>query len=117
MFLDELRTICHTLPGTTEDIKWESDLCFNIGGKMYCVASLEIPTTISLKVKDEEFEEISSRPDFQPAPYLARYHWVMLKSPEKLSRKELEKLIRDSYQMIKSKLPGKILSQLGLDKS
>ncbi|HEX4850597.1 MAG TPA: MmcQ/YjbR family DNA-binding protein [Puia sp.] len=116
MFLDELRNICHALPGTTEDIKWESDLCFNIGGKMYCVASLEIPTNISLKVKDEEFDEISNRPGFQPAPYLARYHWVLLRTPEKLSKKELEGFVQESYQLIKSKLPRKIISQLGLDK-
>lgn len=117
MFLDELRNICHALPGTTEDIKWENDLCFNIGGKMFCVASLEMPTTISLKVSDEEFEEISSSPGFQPAPYLARYHWVLLTSPENISKKKLEGLVRQSYELIKSKLPGKILRQLGLDKS
>ncbi|PWT73613.1 MAG: hypothetical protein C5B59_13125 [Bacteroidetes bacterium] len=108
MFLDEVRNIRHALPSTTEEIKWESDLCFNIGEKMYGMTSLETPSAISMKVKGEEFEEISSRSDSEPAaPYLARYHWVLIKSPQKLSREELEALVRQSYELIKSRLPEK----------
>ena len=41
MDIEKLRAICKALPAVTEDIKWEHDLVFSIGGKMFCVASPE----------------------------------------------------------------------------
>jgi predicted DNA-binding protein (MmcQ/YjbR family) len=62
MNIEDIQTICRALPGVTEDIKWEHDLVFSIGGKMFCVVGLdESPTSASFKITDEEFEEMSSR--------------------------------------------------------
>jgi predicted DNA-binding protein (MmcQ/YjbR family) len=62
MHIEDIQTICRALPGVTEDIKWEHDLVFSIGGKMFCVVGLdESPTSASFKITDEEFEEMSSR--------------------------------------------------------
>jgi predicted DNA-binding protein (MmcQ/YjbR family) len=27
--------LCRSLPGVTEDVKWENDLIFSVGGKMF----------------------------------------------------------------------------------
>ena len=35
MTIEGLRSICRSLPGITEDVKWGSDLCFLVGGKMF----------------------------------------------------------------------------------
>lgn len=115
MHLEDLQTLCKTLKGVTEDIKWEHDLCFCVGGKMFLVTSLdEIPCSASFKVHDEEFEHWCSREGFIPAPYLARYKWVYVDDIKRMNRKEWEKAINDSYRLISAKLPVKIKKELGL---
>lgn len=104
------------MPGVTEDIKWEHDLVFSIGGKMFCVIGLDqSPTTASFKVTDEEFEELSNSPGFKPAPYVAKYKWVLIDDINKMKKKDWEKYIRQSYTLVRDKLPTKIKKQLGLN--
>jgi len=112
MDIEEIRTYCKTLPHVTEDVKWGNDLCFEIGRKMFCVASLSGDLSVSFKVKDEEFEELSNKQGFMPAPYVARYKWVLVKDTSKIRWKELQHYIQQSYQLVKSKLPKKVLKQL-----
>ncbi|GAA4299218.1 MmcQ/YjbR family DNA-binding protein [Nibribacter koreensis] len=114
MDLESLRAFCLSLPAVTEDVKWEHDLCFSIGGKMFCVASLEAPLSFSFKVNPEDFQELSVKPGLTPAPYLARYHWILASEGHPLSKAEVETRVRDSYEMIKSKLPKKALKEAGL---
>jgi predicted DNA-binding protein (MmcQ/YjbR family) len=114
MNIEELRTFCLKLPKVTEDIKWGADLCFCIGEKMFCVTNLEQPSGISFKVTDEEFDELSVRDGFMPAPYVARYKWVYLKDVSKVKKKELEGYIKQSYELVKDKLPAKTKKSLGL---
>ena len=111
MDIESIRDFCNTLPFVTEDIKWGNDLCFSIGNKMFCVATLTTPTRISIKVRDEEFEELSNI-GIMPAPYVARYKWILVTDMGKFSNKEWEHYIRQSYELVKSKLPNKILNQL-----
>ena len=83
MVIDEIRKYCHTLAAVTEDVKWGNDLCFSIGGKMFCVTSLTEPFGISFKAKDDEFDELSNSQGFIPAPYVARNKWVLLQDAGK----------------------------------
>ena len=114
MTIDELRAICKQLPAVTEDIKWGADLCFCIGEKMFCVTGLEGPLQISLKVTDEEFEELSVSKDIIPAPYVARYKWVLIQNEKRFSKKEWQHYIHQSYQLVKDKLPAKIKKKLAV---
>ena len=81
---------------------------------MFCAASLEPPFTCSFKVKDEEFEELSNQNGFMPAPYIAKAKWVLVTDPYKLSKKEWEKYIKQSYELIKIKLTKKLRQKLGI---
>lgn len=54
-------------------MKLGNDLCFLIWNKMYCVAGLEPPLTVSFKVQPEEFIELTNKNGIIPPPYLARY--------------------------------------------
>ncbi|MEO7992277.1 MAG: MmcQ/YjbR family DNA-binding protein [Chryseolinea sp.] len=115
MNIENIQTICRAMPGTTEDIKWEHDLCFSIGGKMFCVVGLDqSPTSASFKVKDEEFEDICNRPGFKPAPYVAKYKWVYIEDIRKMKENEWKKYIKQSYGLVKDKLSTKLKKQLGL---
>lgn len=115
MTIEDIQAICEQLPGVTKDIKWGHDLCFNIGDKMFLVVGLDnLPISSSFKVPEEEFEEITNRDGFKPAPYVARYKWVLIDDINRLPKKELERYIRQSYELIRAKLPKKKLNQLGI---
>ncbi len=114
MTLEDFRTLCLSLPHATEDIKWGNDLVFSIGGKMFCATGLDqTPTSASFKVTDEEFDEMCSRSGFMPAPYLARYKWVAVDDISRISLAEWKKHIRQSYGLVKEKLPAKTKKLLG----
>jgi predicted DNA-binding protein (MmcQ/YjbR family) len=112
MNIESLRQYCNSLPHVTEDIKWGHDLCFSIGGKMFCVSGMENPLSASFKVQDEEFEEMASRPGMEPAPYVARYKWVLVTGAGSLSDKDWKHYIRQSYELVKGKLPKKVQAEL-----
>lgn len=114
MDIEILRSICLKLEGATEDIKWGNDLCFCIAEKMFCVAGLLPPLQISFKVKDEEFEELINKQGIVPAPYVARYKWILIEDVNTFSKKQWEHYIRQSYELIKSKLSKKQLNKFNL---
>ena len=114
MNIEDIRSYCLGLPGVTEDIKWGNDLCFCIAEKMFCATRLKGPLQVSFKVTDEEFDEVSNSDGFVPAPYVARYKWVLLEDPSKVSKKKLLAYITQSYELVKMKLPGKALKKYGL---
>lgn len=116
MNIEEIQNICRAMPAVTEDIKWEHDLVFSIGGKMFCVIGLDqSPTTASFKVTDEEFEEMCNRPGFKPAPYVAKYKWVFIEDISKMKKTEWKQYLKQSYELVKDKLSNKLKKQLGLD--
>jgi len=106
MTIEALRKICRSLPDVTEDVKWGSDLCFSVAKKMFVVVNLEPPHQIGFKCTPETFGELIERPGIIPAPYMARNMWVQEQSlGETLPRRELEALVRTSYDLVVAKLP------------
>jgi predicted DNA-binding protein (MmcQ/YjbR family) len=106
MNIEQLRKICIAFPGATEQIQWEDDLVFKVGGKMFAVARLE-PARVWLTVKadPEAFAELTERPGIIPAPYLARAKWIAVESPDALPHTEVADLLRKSYELVCAKLP------------
>ena len=101
--------------GVTEDVKWQTNLCFCIGGKIFCIANLDPPHTFSFKVTDEEYEELIESDGFSPAPYLAKAKWVLVTDSSALSKEKLKNFLYRSYEMKKAKLTKKNRKELGLD--
>ena len=105
-------------PGVASGIKWEDDLVFTVAGKMFCVLCGSGPAgdaavgRISFKVEDARFLELTERPGFVPAPYLARAHWVQVAKPQSLPAGELRDLLRRSYELVRAKLPKKTQREL-----
>jgi predicted DNA-binding protein (MmcQ/YjbR family) len=50
----------------------------------------------------------------RPAPYVARYKWVLVEEVGSLSRKEWEHYVRQSYDLVRARLPKKLARQHGL---
>ena len=81
---------------------------------MFCVAGLDAPFKCSFKVKDEDYEELSNRDGFMPAPYMARAKWVLVTNPSRLNKKEWEAHIKQSYGLVAAKLTKKERALLGI---
>ena len=119
MTLDQIRRICLSFPGATEDIKWGQDLCFSVGGKMFAAMNSEPPYSIGFKCGPETFAELTERDGIIPAPYLARAGWVQEEElGSAISAAEFEQLLRASYDLVvdrlpKSKRPGIAVANAG----
>ena len=106
MKIDAIRKYCLAFPDTTENLQWGDDLCFKIRRKLFTVVGLG-NSTLTFKCTPETFAELIERPDIHPAPYVGRYHWVMLGRLDALADNELKDLIRQSYEMVEASAPGK----------
>jgi predicted DNA-binding protein (MmcQ/YjbR family) len=104
--VDWIRSYCLSFPQSTEDIQWGNDLLFRIGGKIFAGIDLE-SFNLAFKCTPEEFAELIEIDGIIPAPYTARYHWVSIQKPGALRKSEIERLIKQSYEMVCSKLPKK----------
>ena len=106
MKVDAIREFCLAFPHATENLQWGDDLCFKIRGKIFVIVGLDNPR-LCLKCTPETFAELIEREDIRPAPYVGRYKWVMLGRLDAVRWDELRELIRDSYEMVAAKAPGK----------
>jgi predicted DNA-binding protein (MmcQ/YjbR family) len=107
MNIEELRNFCLGLPAVTEDIKWGDNLVFSVAEKMFCLADLNPPLRVSFKVTEDEFPELTSTNDIIQAPYFARNKWVTVLEENRLSRKEWEYYLKQSYELVVAKLSKK----------
>jgi predicted DNA-binding protein (MmcQ/YjbR family) len=113
MNIDWVRRLCLSLPYAKESVQWGNDLVFKVGGKMFAVAALEpAKVWLSFKCSPEEFTELVERPGVIPAPYLARNSWVALETEDALSVTEIQRLIRNSYNLVLAKLPKRVCATL-----
>jgi predicted DNA-binding protein (MmcQ/YjbR family) len=110
--LEALFDFCRKLPHVTEDVKWGNDLVFSIGGKMFAVFDRSGGGRFSVKTTPGSFAVLTTRPGINPAPYVARYHWISLEGPDVLPTKEVEELIRESYHLVSLGLPARVRRQL-----
>jgi predicted DNA-binding protein (MmcQ/YjbR family) len=113
MDIETLRNFCLSLPAVTEDIKWGDNLVFSVAGKMFCLADLEPPLRVSLKVPEEQFYDLTAREGIIQAPYFARKMWITLSGECLSGADEWSILLRQSYDLVVSKLPGKTRDALG----
>jgi predicted DNA-binding protein (MmcQ/YjbR family) len=112
MDLDTLREICLAHPGATEEVQWVDHLLFKVGGKMFCITALDDAGSTAFKVADDDFEELSATDIFIPAPHMARAKWVKVVKPGALKITDWKARIAASYELVKAKLPKKVIATL-----
>lgn len=108
-----LITYLLTLPGVTEDIKWQDNLCLMVGGRMFAIFDCDSPETFAFKCTPEEFDELVERPGIIPAPYAARFHWVKVTTKGALKAAEAKKLVTKARALIVECLPAKARAAIG----
>jgi len=102
-----VRKLCLSFPDAAEDMPWGDDLCFKVRGKIFTGMILSdgrFPR-ITVKCAPEAFEELLEIEGISPARYVGRYKWVTLAHSNVLAADQLERLIRQSYELVKAKAP------------
>ncbi len=106
MNVDAIREFCLAFAQASEKLQWGAALCFKVNGKMFAVLGLD-NLRLSFKCTPESFAELIEREDIHPSPYVGRYKWVKLDRLDAVAWDELKDLIRQSYEMVAAKAPGK----------
>ncbi len=116
MNINAVKKYCASLPGARGEIKWQVDLVYVVGGKMFCVAFEDKgkQANVSFKVDDDLFLQYTDRPGFIPAPYLARAKWVQVNDLKAVGDAELKVLIKRSHELVCMKLTKKLRAELGM---
>ncbi len=71
---------------------------------------------ITLKIPEEEFDELVERPGIGQAAYLAKRKWISVESEDAMPRAELKQRLTHSYEMVKSGLTKKAQLELSATK-
>jgi predicted DNA-binding protein (MmcQ/YjbR family) len=115
MTIEDIQLACKKFSHVTEEIKWETHICYCVGGKIFIITNPDgSPVTASFKVNDEDFAELSEREGMKPAPYLAKYKWIYTDDISRMSKKEWGIYLKKAYDIVAAKLPVKIKKQLGM---
>ena len=112
--VDWIRELCLSFPDVTEDMPWGDDLCFKIHGKIFAgivLADGRFPR-VTLKSSPERFHDLLETEGISPAPYVGRYKWIQLANSNLLPARDLESLIRQSYEMVAAKAPSAKMKKL-----
>ena len=113
MNIEEVRTCCLSLPGVTEDMPYGPDwVVFRIEGKIFLHISLE-RRLIAIKLLPERGEELRDKYDaVTPAWHMNKKHWNDIIIENTFPDETIEEWIRESYDLVKSKLPKRLKEKL-----
>jgi predicted DNA-binding protein (MmcQ/YjbR family) len=100
------------LPGAAFSIKWGADRVYSVGGKMFAATDGE-GGHFSLKVSDIAFEVLTETGRAKPAPYAARFKWVMFEDLTALDDAEVLDWLATAHRLVAEKLPKKQRLALG----
>ncbi|MFN7168826.1 MAG: MmcQ/YjbR family DNA-binding protein [Pannonibacter sp.] len=115
MTRSEFDAFCASLPGTTHVIQWGGASVWKVGGKIFAIwGGDDANGHISFKASDLTGEMLRERPQYQPAPYLARAGWMQLISSTSVEAGETEAYVAAAHQLIAAKLPRRVKLELGL---
>ncbi len=106
MNVDSIREYCLSFPNSKENLQWGDNLCFKVGGKIFVILGLD-ELRVCFKSAPDVFAELVEREDIRPAPYVGRYKWVMLDRLDAVSDNEFREFVRQSYEMVSTKIPKK----------
>ncbi len=101
------------LPGAELSMKWGADKVYCVGGKMFAATDMA-GGHFSVKVSDIAFEVLTETGRARPAPYAARFNWVMFEDLSVLDDAEVLGWLQGGRRMVAEKFPKKQRAALGL---
>ena len=108
-----IRRACLALKGATLDHPWdEKHDAYKIGGKMFAVVGAK--GSLSFKASAIAFEVLTETGKAQPAPYMARGHWVQIDDWQDWPDDELADYLQRACELIAAKLTKAARKEFGL---
>ncbi len=118
MDLDEFDIYCDGLPATEMVVQWGGAHVWKVGGKVFALTSKWGHGTkdfkIGFKASEMAFTMLTEQSDIEPSPYLGRYTWVQLQSPNALSGEDIKAYVEAAHSMVAAKLTRAKRAELGL---
>ncbi|HEY1047013.1 MAG TPA: MmcQ/YjbR family DNA-binding protein [Bacteroidia bacterium] len=115
MDIEQFRSYCLHMPGSTEDTPFGPDtLVFKVKGKMFALCSIDEFGSVNLKCDPERSIELREKfPQITPGYHMNKQHWnsVVL---EGLPHDFIKELIRHSYSLVKDSLSKKLQKEIEL---
>ena len=108
----QIDAFCRTLPGATMEVLWGADWVYKVGGKMFAATGPE--GSVSFKANDVAFALLTETGAARPAPYSARFGWVLVDDPSSFSETDLKAYLTGAHAQIAARLPRKAKAALGL---
>ena len=115
MNVEELRELCLSKKGVTEEFPFDADtLVFKVMGKMFALVPLErVPSQCNLKCDPER--AVALREDFDgvitPGYHMSKTHWNTL-FIEQLPAPLIKELLDHSYDLVVGSLTKKLQQEL-----
>ena len=106
---------CRSLPGTTEDIKWEHVPRLLGRGQDARRVRPGDPRHAELQVRPRRLRPLSIQDGVRPAAYLARAGWVHLERPDALPLDQLKDLLTKSHDLVLARLPKRVQREIAAD--
>jgi predicted DNA-binding protein (MmcQ/YjbR family) len=114
----DLRRACASMRDAQPERKWGNVDTWLIRRKMFAIFIVDDrgrTTDLWFKADPDRFLELTDRPAFRPAPYLARAGWVAVAQPRGLPLTEGRALLECSYRLVVAGLSQRVQRELGFE--
>ena len=118
MNIQQLYEFCLSKKGVTDHFPFDEDtLVFKVGGKMFCLTSLNEwekgTPSLNLKCDPDRAQEL--RAEYEaiiPGWHMSKIHWNTVAFNGDVSDKMMLELINDSYELVFKSLTKKIQAEI-----
>ena len=114
MNIEELRNFCLSLKGAEESMPFDDKtLVFSVKGKMFCATDINTYEFVNLKCDPDKAIQLREQyNEVIEGYYMNKKHWNSVKTEGKITDKQFQEWIKDSYDLVVLALPKKIQKEL-----
>jgi predicted DNA-binding protein (MmcQ/YjbR family) len=118
MNIQQLYEFCLSKKGVTEHFPFDEDtLVFKVGGKMFCLTSLQEweKGTPSLNLKCDPEKALELRAEYEAIKegyHMSKVHWNTVDCNKDVSDKMMTELINHSYDLVFKSLTKKLQAEI-----
>ncbi len=114
MNIEEFRSYCLSLNGTTEGLPFdEKTLVFKVMGKIFALTNIDLFEQVNIKCDPEKAIELREQyEDVIPGYHMNKNHWNSIRLNNTIEDKIIYGWVKDSYDLIVLKLTKKQREEL-----
>lgn len=114
MNIEALREYCLNKPGAEESFPFgETTMVFKVGNKIFLLAGLEERKTFNAKSDPDRAVELREmHSEVTPGYHMNKNHWNTVDMEGRLTNKQLQEMIDESYELIFKSLSKKLREEI-----